>query len=101
VFACYPKLSEAEIKQLVIADKWQAALQAAIEADIERVTQQLASRVQALTERYAEPLPQIVDESSRPLQQGGRPPAKDGTGMVMEGYKQTESWIEIPQGIGV
>ncbi len=62
VFTRYPKLSEVEIKQLVIADKWQAALQAAIEAEIERVTQQLANRVQALTERYAEPLPQIVDK---------------------------------------
>ncbi len=62
VFTCYPKLSEVEIKQLVIGDKWQAALQAAIEAEIERVTQQLANRVQALTERYAEPLPQIVEE---------------------------------------
>jgi type I restriction enzyme M protein len=62
VFAYYPQLSEAEIKRLVVADKWQAALQGAIAAEIERVTQQLANRVQMLEERYAEPLPQIVDE---------------------------------------
>lgn len=62
VFARYPQLREAEIKRLVVADKWQAALQAAVAAEIERVTQQLANRVQMLAERYAEPLPQIVDE---------------------------------------
>lgn len=62
LFARYPTLTEAEIRALVIDDKWQTALQAAIEAEIERVTQQLATRVQALTERYGEPLPQLVDE---------------------------------------
>ncbi len=62
LFARYPKLSVAEIKTLVVADKWQAALQAAIAAEIERVTQQLTSRVSLLEERYAEPLPRIVDE---------------------------------------
>lgn len=30
--------------------------------EIERVTQQLANRVKELEERYAEPLPQLVDE---------------------------------------
>ncbi len=48
VFAHYPTLSTAEMKTLVVADKWQAALQAAIAAEIERVTQQLANRVQLL-----------------------------------------------------
>ncbi len=62
VLARYPQLSQAEIKTLVVADKWGAALQAAVAAEIERVTQQLANRVQLLAERYAEPLPQIVDE---------------------------------------
>lgn len=62
LFACYPRLSVAEMKTLVVADKWQATLAAAIAAEIERVTQQLTSRVSLLEERYAEPLPQIVDE---------------------------------------
>jgi type I restriction enzyme M protein len=62
VLARYPQLSRAEIQRLVIADKWGATLQGAIEAEIERVTQQLANRVQALAERYAQPLPQLVDE---------------------------------------
>jgi len=62
VFAQYPKLSEDEIKTLVVDDKWQATLKAAIQAEIERVTQQLANRVKTLEERYAEPLPQLVQD---------------------------------------
>lgn len=62
VFAQYPKLTEEEIKGLVVDDKWQATLEGAISAEIERVTQQLANRVKDLEERYAEPLPQLVDE---------------------------------------
>ena len=62
VFAHYASLSISEIKTLVVEDKWLASLQAAIIAEIERITQQLAKRVQTLEERYAEPLPAIVDE---------------------------------------
>jgi len=62
VFAQYPKLSEDEIKTLVVDDKWQATLKAAIQAEIERVTQQLANRVKTLEERYAEPLPQLTQD---------------------------------------
>jgi type I restriction enzyme M protein len=60
VFGQYPKLSEAEVKTLVVADKWHATLKGAIAAEIERVTQQLANRVKDLEERYAEPLPELV-----------------------------------------
>ncbi len=62
VFAQYPKLSEGEIKTLLVDDKWQATLKAAIAAEIERVTQQLANRVKTLEERYAEPLPQLTQD---------------------------------------
>ena len=62
VFAQYGKLTEAEIKGLVVDDKWQKTLEAAISGEIERVTQQLANRVKTLEERYAEPLPQLVQE---------------------------------------
>ncbi|WP_008317601.1 type I restriction-modification system subunit M [Leptolyngbya sp. PCC 6406] len=60
VFGQYSKLSEAEIKALVVEDKWQATLKGAVAAEIERVTQQLANRVKDLEERYAEPLPELV-----------------------------------------
>jgi type I restriction enzyme M protein len=62
VFAQYRKLTEDEIKTLVINDKWGATLEGRIIGEIERVTQQLASRIKELDERYAEPLPQLVDE---------------------------------------
>ncbi|HEJ9660024.1 TPA: type I restriction-modification system subunit M [Proteus mirabilis] len=60
VFKQYPKLSIDEIKTLIIKDKWLATLQSNIEAEIERVTQQLANRVKELEERYNEPLPAIT-----------------------------------------
>lgn len=60
VFTKYPTLTEDEVKDLVVQDKWFATLNSGIEAEIERVTQQLANRVKELNERYAEPLPQIT-----------------------------------------
>lgn len=60
VFTKYPNLTENEVKDLVVQDKWFATLNSSIEAEIERVTQQLANRVKELNERYAEPLPQIT-----------------------------------------
>ena len=59
VFQHYPTLSETDIKTLIVDDKWLASLQSNVQAEIERVTQQLAKRVQELEERYAEPLPTI------------------------------------------
>ncbi|GAB3378545.1 type I restriction-modification system subunit M [Spongiibacter taiwanensis] len=59
VFKHYPQLTETEIQNLIVADKWQATLQANIIAEIERVTQRMANRVKELEERYAEPLPKI------------------------------------------
>lgn len=61
VFKQYPKLSIDEIKTLIVDDKWLATLQSNIEAEIERVTQQLANRVKELEERYSEPLPDISE----------------------------------------
>lgn len=57
----YPKLSEAEIKTLVVDDKWLAALAAALHGELDRVSQTLTRRVKELAERYATPLPQMVD----------------------------------------
>lgn len=60
VFNKYPTLTGDELKDLVVQDKWFGTLNSSIEAEIERVTQQLANRVKELNERYAEPLPQIT-----------------------------------------
>ncbi|HCH7440269.1 TPA: type I restriction endonuclease subunit M, partial [Salmonella enterica] len=60
VFEQYPKLSIDEIKSLIVDDKWLATLESNINAEIERVTQQLANRVKELEERYSEPLPALT-----------------------------------------
>ena len=60
VFKHYPSLTEADIKALIVDDKWLATLCGQIEAEIERITQQLANRVKELDERYAEPMPAIT-----------------------------------------
>jgi type I restriction enzyme M protein len=59
VLARYGKLTEAEIKTLVVEDKWLASLRAAIDGEVQLVTQQLAGRVTELGERYARPLPEL------------------------------------------
>lgn len=60
VFKQYAQLNDEEIKTLIVEDKWLASLQANIQSEIERVTQQLTNRVKELEERYAEPLPAIT-----------------------------------------
>jgi type I restriction enzyme M protein len=62
VLARYAKLTEAEIKTLVVEDKWLASIRAAIEGEVERLTQRLAARVKELEERYAKPLPALERE---------------------------------------
>ena len=60
--AKYPKLTEAEIKTLVVDDKWMARLQAAVQGELDRVSQTLTGRIRELAERYVTPLPQLTDE---------------------------------------
>jgi type I restriction enzyme M protein len=62
VLAQYEKLTEAEIKTLVVEDKWFAAIRAAVDGEVQRLTQRLAARVKELEERYAQPLPAIERE---------------------------------------
>ncbi len=58
----YPALSEAEIKTLVIDDKWMTQLAATVQGELERVSQTLTGRIRELAERYATPLPRLTDE---------------------------------------
>lgn len=62
VLARYGKLTEADVKILVVEDKWFASLLAAIDGEVQQVTQQLAARVKELEERYAQPLPSLERE---------------------------------------
>jgi len=58
----YARLSVDAIKTLVVEDKWLAALTAAVQGELERVSQTLTGRIRQLAERYAAPLPQMVAE---------------------------------------
>lgn len=58
-YAHYPKLTEAEIKVLVVDDKWLTSLSTAIHGEMDRISQALTQRVKQLAERYETPLPQI------------------------------------------
>ncbi len=62
VAAKYPTLTEDEIKTLVVDDKWLATLAAAVQGELDRVSQTLTGRIRQLAERYAIPLPQLTDE---------------------------------------
>jgi type I restriction enzyme M protein len=59
-YAQYPKLTEAEIKTLVVDDKWMTAIAAAIHGEMDRISQALTQRVKELAERYETPLPQAA-----------------------------------------
>ncbi|MYF99627.1 type I restriction-modification system subunit M [Candidatus Poribacteria bacterium] len=60
--ACYATLTETEIKQLVIDDKWFAIIQSEITGEVQQLTQKLTERVKELEERYAQPLPELTGE---------------------------------------
>ena len=58
----YARLTKDDIQTLVLDDKWLAALAAAVQGELDRVSQTLTGRIRELAERYAAPLPQLVDE---------------------------------------
>ncbi len=60
-YAHYPKLTEAEIKTLVVDDKWLAVLDRDIHGEMDRISQALTQRVKELAERYETPLPRMVN----------------------------------------
>lgn len=61
VAAHYGKLSVEEIKALVIEDKWLTTLAADMDSQIQNIAALLANRIKELAERYAAPLPNLID----------------------------------------
>lgn len=59
-YAQYAKLSEAEVKALVVDDKWLAALDKAVQGEMDRVSQTLTQRVKELAERYEHTLSELT-----------------------------------------
>ena len=58
----YADLSEEDIKRLVIEKKWFASLGSRLDGEMQRISQQLTSKVSALAERYAQTLQEIDAE---------------------------------------
>lgn len=62
VAAQYKQLTTADIKMLVVLNKWLAALSISVQGELDRVSQALTGRIKQLTERYATPIPQLTAE---------------------------------------
>lgn len=62
VAAQYGKLTEDEIKTLVVDDKWLATLAADVQSELDRVSQALTGRIKQLADRYTTPLPKLTEE---------------------------------------
>ena len=61
--ACYyyPRLTEDDVKTLVVENKWLSSLDTAIHGEMDRISQSLTQRVKELAERYETPMPQMND----------------------------------------
>ena len=63
VIAKYKALTEAEIKVLVVGDKWMKSLEQAVKGEMDRISQRLTGRIKELAERYATPMPKLTLET--------------------------------------
>ena len=62
LLAKYPTFSIEEIKTLVVEKRWMEELAIRVLGEIDRLSQTLAGRVKELAERYAEPMPGILED---------------------------------------
>lgn len=62
--AKYPQLTEDEVKDLVVNCKWITAMTAAVQGELQAVSQTLTGRIHQLAERYAKPLHMLAKEFS-------------------------------------
>jgi type I restriction enzyme M protein len=89
-YAHYPKLSEDDIKMLVVDDKWLAALDATIHGEMERISLALTQRVKELAERYETPLPQQANRVTELEQKVSRHLERMGFSMNREWRMEDE-----------
>ncbi len=62
VLAQYGKLTDEDIRTLVVEDKWLASLSASVQGALDRVSQTLTGRIRVLAERYAKRLPELESD---------------------------------------
>jgi len=60
----YLQLTEKEVKNLVIDEKWITALNASVQKELHRVSQTLTGRISQLSERYGVSLPILIKQLS-------------------------------------
>ena len=60
--ARYKTLTETEIKQLVVDDKWMASIQRSIKTEMERISQRLTQRINELADRYVNTLSVVAKD---------------------------------------
>jgi len=58
----YETISHDGVKEIVIHDKWMNHMLNVVDDELERVSQRLTSRIEELSERYADTLPQLEKE---------------------------------------
>jgi type I restriction enzyme M protein len=58
----YKTLTETEIKQLVVDDKWMSSIERSVKTEMERISQRLTQRIKELAERYETTLPKQTIE---------------------------------------
>lgn len=59
--AQYPKVTEADVKTLVVDDKWLAIVAGKIHSEMDAITRALTQRLSDLVDRYERPLPAHVE----------------------------------------
>ncbi len=64
----YEKLSEADVKNLVIEKKWMTSLKSSIQAEIDAISQRLTIRIKELGERYDDTLG-ALDKTTKELEE--------------------------------
>jgi len=62
IVAKYAKLTDDDIKTMVVDDKWLATTEAAIRGEIDRVSHTLTSRISELADRYVVPMSVVLTE---------------------------------------
>ncbi|GAB3693735.1 type I restriction-modification system subunit M [Corynebacterium nasicanis] len=65
VIAMYARLSEGEIQELVVGDKWQTVVAGRFASEVANLTHDLMSRIRGLGERYGETVGAIAKEVAR------------------------------------
>lgn len=61
LYSKYKELTEAEIKTLIVDDKWMTSIGQDIKSEMDRISQRLTGRIKELSERYDATLPQLND----------------------------------------